>query len=331
MTPQDKATLEDIRDFTREVLTNTIGPPGTQVALLDTPRHRNLGDSLIWLGELDYFDNLGLHVSYHSDLGRYNLSEVKDAGEDAVILLHGGGNLGDIYPLHEALRHRVVSDLPDRQIVVLPQTFHFRDPEKLAIAQKAYSKASDLTFLARDRTSLRLLQDNFPSNKVEYCPDLALGANISANVSPGHELLVLDRTDGERLDHDHIAGSGDWAWTMPNHFAYAAHIAIGALHRRLPASTQKLTASQNQRSNARILELNVTAALKQFSSAGFVATNRLHAHILATLLGIPNAVVDNNYGKISRIFDEYTGAFTTGTMVSDLPTAVDMGRRRLGK
>ena len=40
--------------------------------------------------------------------------------------------------------------------------------------------------------------------------------------------------------------------------------------------------------------------IAQLSTAQFVITDRLHVHILCTLLGIPHIVFDNNYGKISR-------------------------------
>jgi pyruvyl transferase EpsO len=38
-----------------------------------------------------------------------------------------------------------------------------------------------------------------------------------------------------------------------------------------------------------------------------VVTDRLHAHLLSLLLGIPHAVLDNSYGKLSRFLDAWTG------------------------
>jgi pyruvyl transferase EpsO len=38
-----------------------------------------------------------------------------------------------------------------------------------------------------------------------------------------------------------------------------------------------------------------------------VVTDRLHAHILCLLLGIPHAVLDNSYGKLTRFLDAWTG------------------------
>ena len=47
----------------------------------------------------------------------------------------------------------------------------------------------------------------------------------------------------------------------------------------------------------------VARGVKQLSKGRVVATDRLHAHIIASLLGIPNVVLDNNYGKIHGYMD----------------------------
>jgi pyruvyl transferase EpsO len=37
-----------------------------------------------------------------------------------------------------------------------------------------------------------------------------------------------------------------------------------------------------------------------------VVTDRLHAHILCLLMGIPHVLVDNNYGKLRSFFEAWT-------------------------
>ena len=37
-----------------------------------------------------------------------------------------------------------------------------------------------------------------------------------------------------------------------------------------------------------------------------VITDRLHAHILCLLMGIPHVVVDNNYGKLGSFLEAWT-------------------------
>jgi pyruvyl transferase EpsO len=47
------------------------------------------------------------------------------------------------------------------------------------------------------------------------------------------------------------------------------------------------------------------------SSGRVVITDRLHAHILSLLLGIPHAVLDNSYGKLGRFLEAWTGTAAT--------------------
>jgi hypothetical protein len=44
-----------------------------------------------------------------------------------VILLSGGGNLGDFWVEHQRLREHVVQDFPRHKIIQLPQTMFFLD------------------------------------------------------------------------------------------------------------------------------------------------------------------------------------------------------------
>jgi exopolysaccharide biosynthesis predicted pyruvyltransferase EpsI len=43
------------------------------------------------------------------------------------------------------------------------------------------------------------------------------------------------------------------------------------------------------------------------SSGRVVITDRLHAHLLCLLAGIPHAVLDNSYGKLGGFLDRWTG------------------------
>jgi pyruvyl transferase EpsO len=41
-----------------------------------------------------------------------------------VVFLHGGGNLGDIWPHHQHFREAMLAEFRDRTIVQLPQSIH---------------------------------------------------------------------------------------------------------------------------------------------------------------------------------------------------------------
>ena len=72
-------------------------PPGTPCALLDFPNHSNVGDSAIWLGERAWLRRHGLDVVYACDVNTYSREQLAARIGQGVLLLHGGGNLGDLW------------------------------------------------------------------------------------------------------------------------------------------------------------------------------------------------------------------------------------------
>src|SRR5262245_24584545 len=84
-------------------------PRGERVALLDFPPHMNVGDSAIWLAELDFLRRNRNRVVYVCDPWTYSPTEADRRMGEATILLSGGGNFGDLYVENQALRERVAA------------------------------------------------------------------------------------------------------------------------------------------------------------------------------------------------------------------------------
>jgi len=55
-----------------------------------------------------------------------------------------------------------------------------------------------------------------------------------------------------------------------------------------------------------IAEARLNRGLRLLSRYRRVVSDRLHGHILSTLLGIPHVVIDNNYGKIRSFVDAWS-------------------------
>lgn len=77
--------LEHIEDF-------------EECALLDYHGNRNIGDHLIWLGTIFYLSKVRkIRIKYTAGASYFSEKEMeKYTGNNTPILLHGGGNLGDI-------------------------------------------------------------------------------------------------------------------------------------------------------------------------------------------------------------------------------------------
>src|SRR4051812_39777057 len=85
--------LDSIQIETLQILRDQIGAPGP-VAILDFPWHHNAGDSLIYVGEKAYLEQLGYDVRYLTDQLHYDADALRRAVPAGPILMHGGGNFG---------------------------------------------------------------------------------------------------------------------------------------------------------------------------------------------------------------------------------------------
>lgn len=323
MKPVDRALLETLRVETTSTLEAVLGR-GREVALLDTPRHRNLGDSLLWAGSLAYLARLDHRVVYHTDQGRFRDSDIRRLPRDAVFVFKGGGNLGDLYPAEDEFRRHVIKTFRDREFVILPQSFYYRSAHELEQARRDYAHASSLTVMLRERRSLAAIAEAMPELNVVFAPDMALGLDL-APPEMSDELIIVARTDAEALDGS--SAWQDWTFSWPNRVAWQLTMAVGRLTKRLPQTLWDAAPWVHLGANDQLLRLNLSAAHAQFRQARGVATNRLHAHILAILMGIPHVVTDNNYGKIRAVFGEYTGSFQTANWADSLEDAVDLAQK----
>jgi exopolysaccharide biosynthesis predicted pyruvyltransferase EpsI len=234
-----------------------------------------------------------------------------------VILLHGGGNLGDLWPYHQALRERVMRDFPGRRIVQLPQTAHFQHLEAVEQARAIFESCSDLLLIARDSDTQERL-DQWFEVPTDLAPDpaFALGPQTSGAI-PAAELLWLTRTDTEATQSLTPPDSGDvhavdWLdddvdtiLGIPMSRARAQVEIWGRRSRRIPRATPAV-----QQVLVRAFDLlaqrRLEYGLELLARGRIVVSDRLHAHVLALLLGTPNVAVDTGYGKLASFWRTWT-------------------------
>ena len=292
----------------RELLDAEI-PAGGRVALLDYPNHRNVGDSAIWLGEVAYLAERGCEIAYHCDLRSYDPRHLRRRADVELLLLHGGGNLGDVWLPHQLFRERVLADFPDRRIVQLPQTIHFDGSEHVERTKRVFAAHASFTLMVRDARSQRFAQERLDCSAV-LCPDsaFALGA-LERPAPPDVPVLWLGRTDhesavrAESLDaRDGELQRADWIGVESagpvDLVARKAGELLAATLGGLPAPPSPLERAL-WRDWEWLGRSRVANGCALLARGRVVVTDRLHAHILCLLLGIPHVALDNSYGKLS--------------------------------
>jgi exopolysaccharide biosynthesis predicted pyruvyltransferase EpsI len=301
-------------------------------ALVDFPDHRNIGDSAIWLGAANYFlKRRGVRPSYvYTTVGFWE-ETLRAAVPDGPIFLHGGGNFGDLWPRHHRFRLSLLERFPDREIIQLPQAIHFQDPSNIAPTARAIARHGRLVLLVRDHASFEFATTNFEC-EVKLCPDMAffLGPT-ERGATPDVDALYLMHTDKERsvtAAPDRPGYSFRMAdWPQESRRSMRPHRLLGMARGLLVSRRPSLTRARAGQFDT-LARLRTRRGRRLLSSGRVVITDRLHAHILS-LLGIPHAVLDNSYGKLSGFLSAWTRDAAGVYQASSLEDAEQWVRSRL--
>jgi pyruvyl transferase EpsO len=317
----ERAARSYIADMQRRIH-ETLAPlvPEGRIAILDFPDIKNVGDSAIWLGEYAYFRNFqNCSPVYSCTLDNLSARALDRSLQGGTILLHGGGNFGDIWSGHQTFREHVLQQWRGRLVIQLPQSIQFNSAERLEQAKRIIDAHGNFILLVRDEYSLDLANRHFNCRSI-LCPDMAFAIGATDPVgAPQFPILAMLRKDKEQTDAN-AAEVGeaipceDWITEdrMPVRLA-----ALRGLVGGLPTlDRQRMRVAKYQ---AKALQ-RFGRGVRQISRGRIVITDRLHVHIISILLGKEHAVLDNSYGKIGRFraaFPEPPGLTYAATSYED--------------
>lgn len=285
------------------IIADLIG--GRGVHYVDLPMHGNVGDLLIMLGSLQFMAENEIACSAVASFRNYSS---KWLGPDKILVLHGGGNLGDLYPRYQSFRERMVEQLPDNRIIILPQTIHFSSEEAFAKSVKIFSRHPDLHICTRDARSYALARSM--SENCYLLPDMAHQLYpLMRTGQATRKTLGLVRTDKEStrnigMDADTTT---DWPAFVGRNFRLVRYYRAMARY-SYQLHCGAAVADFQTRMWVRYAKKIVAGAVDMFSDHSRVVSDRLHAHILSCLLDMPNEIMDNSYGKNSSYIKQWTGA-----------------------
>lgn len=294
-----------IRDL-RQKISNQVRPllDDKPFALVDFPDHSNVGDSAIWLGETAFFAESGFAPAYCSSLKSHSSEHMKSAIGDGTIFLHGGGNFGTIWKAHQDFRIDLLDSFPGRHIVQLPQSIHFEATDMVGETARAIERHGNFTLLVRDRPSLDLARRHFRCDTL-LCPDMAFYLGPLERKSPSHDVFYLMRTDLEgsvkgRAQHPGRSFAID-DWLEEDRSSIRMTTAMARLM-SIGAGADRVRLTKYDR----LARARLRRGISMLSSGRVVVTDRLHGHILSTLLGIPHVALDNSYGKLRNFILAWT-------------------------
>lgn len=264
-----------------------------KILYVDTPEHANLGDHAIALATRMFIERMFdkeriveiTHLHFRADWR--NLKRF--VGQDDLIILHGGGFIGTLWPTQEWVFEQVLRMFQNNKVICFPQTVFFgKDAmggRALAHLDRALRRQADICLFARDHASFVFMMRHFPNTgaqKYLCCPDIALTLPPFGSAAPRKGVLFCMRADKESVDH-RGAIAGIRTYLESQDIPYAR---MDTVIRHAVTPTTRGAA--------------LDRLLGEFARYALIITDRLHGMILSALTATPCAVFDNISGKVCQ-------------------------------
>lgn len=320
-------------DKLRNIIYSTLDPLITgNYCLLDIPDHVNIGDSLIWAGELAYLERLPYVMEYTANL---YLCEEDKINPETIILLHGGGNFGDVWRHGQEFRNNIITKFPNNKIIVFPQTVYYENENILLEDAQIFNAHKNLYICARDQQSYDILTSKFYNNQILLLPDMAFCLDLDKYITNAttNKSLLFKRTDKE-LNKNNDSGILnsmkqtkkeidvlDWPTFKTNKLdlfvddkLYSIERRLAYLFLKLPVFN-KLVDSRYALWGKNNLEKYLKIGIDFINEYDEVYTTRLHGYILSILLNKKVHMMDNSYGKNSRTYNTWMKDFKNSSLI----------------
>ena len=269
----------------------------SKIWFLDSPSYENLGDQAIAYATTkflkDTLSNYEIIEVTENNLIKY-LSFLKDKiKKDDLIVLQGGGNLGDLYPRYEFLRRQVIKNFPNNKIIIFPQSVWFSNTNKgykeQNISSKIYGKHRYLTICARDSKSYNLMKKIFPKNKTLLCPDMALYLTNLIQRETREGIGICLRDDLEKISFNE----------KEKQFIQQIYEQYKKVCKITTFSCINMDITSNLRKNL------VLDNLKEFSKYDVIITDRLHCVIFSYITNTPCMFFTSKTKKIENLYYDW--------------------------
>jgi exopolysaccharide biosynthesis predicted pyruvyltransferase EpsI len=315
----------DLAERMSKLLTDTFAkliPRDQPIGLIGFPETANCGDHATWLGEKRLLKELSLATAYECSAHSYDPDRMRKAIVGGTILMHGGSNFGDRHTAYHEFRLRVLDDFPNNKVIVFPHHVTYLDNDYLQRTSALIGRHPDVTLFARSLMTQHLLARHLGSStRVELAPDLAfmLGSQ-KRSADPAYDVVWIARTDSARAgDQTEVAArlSSQAAekFLLPR---YPDGIEVNFVIKQRPPTVllsdwfSLFFENEAARTGIRKLpfdaqsEVYLSRALHILSLGQIVITDRLLAHVLCLLLGIPHVLLNDESGKNWHFHETWT-------------------------
>lgn len=259
--------------------------------MLGTPRHGNLGDQAILLGEEKFIcDNLkGFKlIEVESSITKKFNKILKNLIKNSLIFIHGGGFLGSLWLNEEEMFRTTLKTFPNNTIIVFPQTIFFSKDEEgqriLKESKEIYQAHKSLYICCREEYSYNFMAEEFKACNILLVPDMVLYLDKIEERQKRENVLFCIRKDKEKVNYDFDKLEGNLNNKNKLQIDYTDTIIkdnIYTLRKRKKELDKKL---------------------HQFQKYKMVVTDRLHGMVFAYLSNTTCLVFQNKSYKVKGVY-----------------------------
>lgn len=313
--PEQKLWLSYQRPSTLDFLQT----PAPMIFILQSAAHsRNAGDYVMALQQRYFlqqcYPTFTIQTLYSdTKTASYRRLKRRIRPKDLVVI-QGGGNLGDTWAQLEYDRQLIVSTFKQNRIVILPESVYFSPTEAgqhlLHRSQRLYQRHPQLSIFARDQISYQRLQTYFPKTTCALVPDIVLTATdlkrfgaSKTTVRQENQVLLLLRKDKEKR----------YTGNVPRNLQVYPELEY------ITADTV-LDRDQGPMSEA------VQDLIDKIQQSRFVITDRLHGLIFCYLTQTPCLFLDNLDHKLRHFYDTWLTACPWLLPTTEATLAADIKR-----
>jgi pyruvyl transferase EpsO len=281
-------------------------PTGAPVAFFDFSDYSNVGDSAIFLGEVSFLQKHSQSRIIFSDSQKF-LHNLPKLPPDTIILIHGGGNFGDLWINHQIFRLKLVKNYTSHRIIQFPQSIHFDSQSTFEETRNILALHPDFHLFVRDNESLSIGR-RLHTGHSDLCPDMALYLRKIERPKTSKQSLIfaLMRTDKEKMvtmdeqSNDELKIKD---WIDEPRFALRSANQVMQRYAKTHPFLQSMAYRYNHKMFKALASHRLRRGCNMLSSGHIVITDRLHAHILCSMMSIPHVILDNSYRKIGNFRD----------------------------
>lgn len=276
---------------------------------LDAPAYGNVGDQAIAYAIKkfcrDVLPSFEIIEFQEGSVIQYLHSLKKRIKPEDIIVLQGGGNLGNLYPRYEFVRRTIVKTFNENRIIVFPQSFYFSTDKngdnEIKASRKAYATNRKLILFARDSRSYQEMKKAFPDTQIELCPDIVFSLNGLVLSDNRKGLGICMREDKEKSisaeQIEQIIDQISKKCIEKNFFDTVLEVktpVVGAYREKL-----------------------VINKLKEFAECEIVVTDRLHGMIFSYITSTPCIAIGNSTGKSLYSYEDWLSKSSNVSFVQE--------------